>query len=131
MPLSEAFCVEGQPILGGLFGVPKNEWTQDGTEVLRLIMDLRPINENFLPLGGDLSTLPVLSQMVQLEVHPSEGLIISSEDIRAMFYIIGVPPVWTPISFNLCTYHCPLCPILHLRVLLLPSQSLLWLQKLK
>ena len=94
MPLSEAFCVEGQPILGGLFGVPKNEWTQDGTEVLRLIMDLRPINENFLPLGGDLSTLPVLSQMVQLEVHPSEGLIISSEDIRAMFYIIGVPPVW-------------------------------------
>lgn len=94
MPLSEAFKVGGQPILGGLFGVPKNETTPDGIEVLRLIMDLRPINENFLPLGGDLSTLPVISQMAQLEVHPSEGIVISSEDIRAMFYIIGVPPVW-------------------------------------
>ena len=57
-------------------------------------MDLHPINENFLPLGGDLSILPVLSQMVQLEVHPTEELIISSEDIRVMFYIIGVHPVW-------------------------------------
>ena len=94
MPLSEAFKVGGQPILGGLFGVPKNETTPDGVEVLRLIMDLRPVNENFLPLGGDLSTLPVISQMAQLEVHPSEGVVISSEDIRAMFYIIGVPPVW-------------------------------------
>ena len=78
--------------MGGLFGVPKNETTPDGIEVLRLIMDLRPINENFLPLGGDLSTLPVISQMAQLEVHPSEGIVISSEDIRAMFYIIGAPP---------------------------------------
>ena len=67
MPLSEAFCVQGQPMLGGLFGVPKNEVTPQGAEVLRLTIDLRPINENFLPLGGNLSTLPILSQMVQLE----------------------------------------------------------------
>jgi len=88
MPLSEAFCVGGQPVLGELFEVPKSVFTSQGVEVLRLIMDLRPINENFLPLCGDLSTLPVLSQMVQLEGHPSEGLVISSEDVRAMFYII-------------------------------------------
>ena len=57
-------------------------------------MDFRPINENFLSLGGDLATLPVLSQMFQLELRPHEGLIISSEDIRAMFYIIGIPSCW-------------------------------------
>ena len=54
-------------MLGGLFGVPKNEVTPQGAEVLRLTIGLRPINENFLPLGGNLSTLPILSQMVQLE----------------------------------------------------------------
>jgi len=96
IPESKAFQVQGSPILGGLFGVPKNETKEDGTAILRLIMDLRPVNQNFLPLGGDLSTLPVLSQMFQLELHPHQDLIISSEDIRAMFYIIGLPPVWYP-----------------------------------
>ena len=88
MPLSEAFCVEGQPVLGGIFGVPKHEKPSEGVDILRLIMDLRPINECFLNLGGDLSTLPVMSQMIQLELSPEEGILISSEDIRAMFYII-------------------------------------------
>ena len=96
MPLSEAFCVEGQPVLGGIFGVPKNERTPEGVDILRLIMDLRPINECFLNLGGDLSTLPVMSQMIQLELSPEEGILISSEDIRAMFYIIGLPESWKP-----------------------------------
>ena len=96
MPLSEAFCVEGQPVLGGIFGVPKNETTAEGVDILRLIMDLRPINECFLNLGGDLSTLPVMSQMIQLELSPEEGILVSSEDIRAMFYIIGVPDAWRP-----------------------------------
>ena len=94
MPLDEVFKVDGSPILGGLFGVPKNEEKPDGTPILRLIMDLRPVNQNFLPLGGDLSTLPVMSQMFQLELQPHQDLIISSEDIRAMFYIIGLPPAW-------------------------------------
>lgn len=94
MPLSKVFRVNNQPILGGIFGVPKNETSEDGHPILRLIMDFRPINENFLSLGGDLATLPVLSQMFQLELRPHEGLIISSEDIRAMFYIIGIPSCW-------------------------------------
>ena len=96
MRLSEALQVGGQPVLGGLFGVPKNETTAEGVEILRLIMDLRPINECFLSLNGDLCTLPVLSQMFQLELQPHEGILISSEDIRAMFYIIALPEVWKP-----------------------------------
>ena len=94
MPLSDVLHVDGAPILGGMFGVPKNETTAEGIEILRLIMDFRPCNENFLHLGGDLSTLPVLSQMFQLEIRPHESIVISSEDIRAMFYIIGLPDCW-------------------------------------
>lgn len=94
MPLSEVFSVDGSPILGGLFGVPKGESKDDGTPILRLIMDLRAINQNFISLGGDLSTLPVLSQLFQLQLMPHEQLVISSEDIRAMFYVIGLPLVW-------------------------------------
>jgi hypothetical protein len=51
MPLSSAFEVEGGKFLGGLFGVLKNEVTSSGTPILRLMMDFRPINENFLNLG--------------------------------------------------------------------------------
>ena len=94
MPLASAVEVNGGKILGGMFGVPKHEFTQNGVPILRLIMDFRPINENFLNLGGDLTTLPVLSQLFQLEVRPHEDILISSEDIRAMFYIIGLPPTW-------------------------------------
>ena len=31
-----------------------------------------------------------------LEVRPHEDLLISSEDIRAMFYIVGLGPQWRP-----------------------------------
>ena len=64
------------------------------TPILRLIMDLRGTNQNFISLGGDLSTLPVLSQLFQLQLQPHEELVISSEDIRSMFYIIGLPMQW-------------------------------------
>lgn len=93
IPVENVFHVNGSPILGGLFGVPKGEVKACGTPILRLIMDLRG-NQNFLSLGGDLITLPVLSQLFQLQLQPHEELVISSEDIRAMFYVIGLPPEW-------------------------------------
>ena len=34
--------------------------------------------------------------MFQLEIQPHEHLVISSEDVRAMFYIIGLPKEWAP-----------------------------------
>lgn len=88
-PLHQVFKVDGSSILGGLFGVPKGEVKEDGTPILRLIMDLRAISLNFLSLGGDLSTLPVLSQLFQVQLQPHEFLTVSSEDIKAM--LIGLP----------------------------------------
>lgn len=124
MPLSDCFHVDDKPILGGLFGVPKDEVTKDGVEILRLIMDLRPINANFLALGGDLGSFPMISQLFQLELQPHEQLVISSEDIRAMFYIVGLPSEWNkylcfdkviPSRFH--SSHDPRPHVLHSRVL--------------
>ena len=70
--------------------MPKHE-VVGGVEVLRLIMDLRPANLLFEPLQGDLATLPLLSQMAPLEVREGEHVLISSEDIKAMFYVVGLP----------------------------------------
>ena len=96
IPLSDVICVEGKPILGGLFGVPKNEYV-GGVPVLRLIRDLRPINQLFEAVAGDLPTLPMLSQLFPLEVFPDENILVSSEDIKAMFYIVGLPREWRPL----------------------------------
>eukprot|EP00439_Symbiodinium_sp_Y106_P078746 s383_g17.t1 len=64
-------------------------------------MNLVPSNTLFLPVRGDVDTLPLLPQMNALELQPSEELIISSEDIRAMFYMFALPPVWYPyLAFN-------------------------------
>lgn len=124
MPLRDCFHVDNKPILGGLFGVPKDEVTKDGVEILRLIMDLRPINANFLALGGDLGSLPMISQLFQLELQPHEQLVISSEDIRAMFYIVGLPNEWNKyLCFNKVipsrfhSSHDPRPHVLHSRVL--------------
>ena len=89
IPLSQVIHVDGKPVLGGLFGVPKNEEV-DGVPVLRLIMDLRPINKLFESIVGDLNTLPMLGQLLPLEIFPEEAVVVSSEDIKAMFYIVGL-----------------------------------------
>ncbi|CAE7224498.1 unnamed protein product [Symbiodinium necroappetens] len=89
IPLSQVIHVDGKPVLGGLFGVPKNEEV-DGVPVLRLIMDLRPINKLFESIVGDLNTLPMLGQLLPLEIFPEESVVVSSKDIKAMFYIVGI-----------------------------------------
>ncbi|CAE7612103.1 unnamed protein product [Symbiodinium sp. CCMP2592] len=96
IPLSQVIHVQGKPILGGLFGVPKMEEI-DGVPVLRLIMDLRPINQLFEAVAGDLHTLPMLSQLFPLEIFPEEDILVSSEDIKAMFYIVGLSEEWRPL----------------------------------
>ena len=89
IPLSQVLHVQGRPILGGLFGVPKAEEI-NGVPVLRLIMDLRPVNQLFEAVVGDLHTLPMWSQLFPLEIFPEDKILVSSEDINAMFYIIGL-----------------------------------------
>ena len=63
----------------------KNE--QDGPfEVLRLIMNLRPLNSICVAVTGDTETLPLVSQLMNLELVLTDDLVVSSEDLKAMFY---------------------------------------------
>ena len=52
-------------------------------------MNLIPFNSISQSVEGD-------TQMNGLQLHPHESLVISSEDIRCMFYLFALPPVWYP-----------------------------------
>ena len=97
----EVFHVGSTPLLNGLFGVSKEEWTPENIEVCRLIMNLVPLNELCEPLGGDVDTLPSWGTMNPYFLQPDENLLISSEDVKRFFYTMRVPRCWTKfLAFN-------------------------------
>ena len=100
MPLREVYHLRGQPVLNGLFGVSKEEFS--GTwEVFRLIMNLVPINKLCRNLGGDVSTLPTWAGMSSYLLGDGQVLLMSSEDIRCFFYLFSVPQPWKKfMAFN-------------------------------
>lgn len=84
-----------------MFGVPKDEVSSEGYDVLRLIMNLVPLNGLCQPLAGDVDTLPTWSMMNPFFLQPHENLLISSEDVKCFFYTLSVPECWTPfLAFN-------------------------------
>ena len=98
---SEVFHVGAQPLLNGLFGVTKDEWTPGGTEIFRLIMNLIPLNAICRPMAGDVDTLPSWGSMSPFFLQPSELLLVSSEDVKCFFYTMRVPEVWWKfLAFN-------------------------------
>ena len=101
LPKRKLFHVGGKPVLSGLFGVTKNEFTAEGVEHLRLIMNLTPLNDLCRPLASDIGTLPSWACMSPLFLGDNEELVVSSEDIRCFFYIFRVPAAWHPfLGFN-------------------------------
>lgn len=96
----DIYKVGGQPLLNGLFGVSKNEF-EGTTEIMRIIMNLIPLNGVVRGFDGDISTLPSWAGMAPLHLQPHEDLLVSSEDVRAFFYIFRVPSSWHPfLAFN-------------------------------
>lgn len=64
-------------------------------------MNLIPFNSISQPLAGDIHTLPSWAMMGPLYLHPSECLLISSEDVRCFFYTMAVPQEWVKyLAFN-------------------------------
>eukprot|EP00438_Fugacium_kawagutii_P027558 Skav207077 [mRNA] locus=scaffold1909:466964:476771:+ [translate_table: standard] len=97
----DVFHTPSGPLLNGLFGVSKEEWTSSGTEVFRLIMNLIPLNGLCRPISGDVDTLPAWSSMNPYFLQPSECLLVSSEDIRCFFYTMSLPASWVKfLAFN-------------------------------
>ena len=96
----EVFDTGDGLLLNGLFGVTKGEMS-NGVEVYRLIMNLVPLNGICHPLSGDVATLPSWSSMSPYFLQPSEGLLVSSEDVRCFFYVMSVPLCWHKyLAFN-------------------------------
>ena len=93
IPLDDVYHIRGRPLLGGLFGVGKGEYSGD-VEIQRLIMNFVPLNDNCLPLDSDIATLPGISGLNPFMLDSGEIALISSEDIRCFFYLFGVPPSW-------------------------------------
>lgn len=97
----QVFQTDSGPLLNGLFGVSKEDWTPQGTEIFRLIMNLIPFNSICQPLSGDIDTLPSWSMMSPFFLQPGENLLVSSEDVRCFFYTMQVPDCWVKfLAFN-------------------------------
>eukprot|EP00438_Fugacium_kawagutii_P025094 Skav213443 [mRNA] locus=scaffold837:212799:217106:- [translate_table: standard] len=97
---SDIYQVQGKPLLNGLFGVSKNEF-EGPWEVMRIIMNLVPLNGVVRSFEGDVSTLPSLAGLNPLHLELDEGLVVSSEDVRCFFYIFKVPLSWQRLmAFN-------------------------------
>ena len=96
----EVFDTGSGLLLNGLFGVSKDEWSGEH-EVMRLIMNLVPLNGIAAPMQGDVETLPMWSLMTPFFLQPNENLVISSEDVRCFFYTMAVPDSWCKyLAFN-------------------------------
>eukprot|EP00438_Fugacium_kawagutii_P004168 Skav224689 [mRNA] locus=scaffold3171:104306:107602:+ [translate_table: standard] len=89
----DLFHVGGQPLLNGLFAVSKDEFS-GSVELLRLIMNLKPLNGLVRPLEGDTATLPSVTSLGTLFLDEDEVLCVSSADIRCFFYLFQLPRFW-------------------------------------
>jgi hypothetical protein len=98
---SEVFSWSNKKLLSGMFGVSKHEFDEKGVEIMRLIMNLIPLNQICHHAEGDLSTLPMLGQVTSLHILLHERVFWSSEDLRCMFYLFRVPQPWSQLMcFN-------------------------------
>ena len=100
MPVRDLYHIGDSPVLNGMFGVSKDEFVE-GVEVMRLIMNLIPVNKLCRNLGGDVATLPNWSGMGSYVLEDGQVLLMSSEDIRCFFYLFSVPDAWKRfLGFN-------------------------------
>eukprot|EP00438_Fugacium_kawagutii_P006880 Skav204949 [mRNA] locus=scaffold3104:7120:25458:+ [translate_table: standard] len=96
LPAREVARVEHKKLFNGLFAVSKDEFTDSGDEVMRLIMNLVPTNKLVRSLGGDLCTPPSWAGMSPYLLEDNEVMVMSSEDIRCFFYLFATPRSWWP-----------------------------------
>ena len=88
----------GTDFLNGMFGVEKpHKFTSSGLPVLRVIMNLVPVNALFRVIAGDITSLPAATLWLPLAL--SDGM--SQGDMSSAFYLFDMPPCWRPsMCFN-------------------------------
>lgn len=101
-PLDDIHCVDGTPLLNGLFGVEKNARTASGAPVLRLIMNLIPSNCCLEQLQGEVSSLPGISVWQSIFLEEGEEMRLFQSDMSSAFYLFSLPKCWYRyLGFNI------------------------------
>ena len=102
VPESEAFRNHRGIYLAGMFGVIKaNKFTPSGSPVLRVIMNLVPINAILRVVLGDISYLPSATAWLPLTLDSGDEISLSQGDMQSAFYLFSLPPQWsTFMCFN-------------------------------
>lgn len=90
---SQLYHVGEKALYNGLFAVTKDE-VVNGVELLRLIMNFKPLNALCRGLEGDTCTLPSVTSLGGLFLDDDEMLCASSEDIRCFFCLFKLPSSW-------------------------------------
>ena len=89
-------------VLNGLFGVAKSSSLPSGEPVLRVIMNLIPINGVLCQLKGLVSELPGICQYMSMYLGPGEEMKICQSDMTSAFYLFALPDEWAPfLTFDL------------------------------
>ncbi|CAK9061007.1 unnamed protein product [Durusdinium trenchii] len=100
---SEVVTYRGQKVLNGLFGVPKSKLLESGESVLRVIMNLVPINSVLRVIPGRVAKLPNITQWLNVVLEEGETVRLAQSDMTCAFYLFGMPIEWSRLlCFNLC-----------------------------
>ena len=102
IPSGDVVRFRGKPVLNGMFGVPKPSLTDDGSPVLRLIMNLVPANAITRQIRGHVRNLPHITSWLSTFIEAGEVLHLWQSDMSNAFYLFRLPPQWCPyLAFNI------------------------------
>ena len=103
IPLDSVYHFREQPVLSGLFGVEKPTKLSDGRSVLRLIMNLVPINSVMEPIAGCVRHLPSITSWLGITTEADDHIGLFQSDLSSAFFLslFRLPPQWTRfLAFN-------------------------------
>lgn len=102
IPFDDVLTYRGEPVLNGLFGVPKTSCLSSGEPILRVIMNLVPSNSVMLQLEGAVKNLPSITAWMSLVADEGETIRIWQSDMTNAFYLFALPPQWRRcLAFNI------------------------------
>lgn len=104
VPSEVAFSDSRGTYLNGLFGVIKQgKTTSSGEPVLRVIMNLIPVNNILEVIKGDIGFLPSPTSWISIVADEEEEFTMSQGDMQSAFYLFRMPCGWEKFfCFNFC-----------------------------
>ena len=95
VPLADVHRDENGPYLAGMFGVPKSgKFLEDGSPILRVIMNLKNVNRTLRVIRGDIGELPSATTWNQIFLDEGEVLEAAQADMQSAFYLFRMPCQW-------------------------------------